>query len=184
MKYKLLSFVFGVLLHSQSNAQVTEGILQASGLTCALCAKSIFTNLSALPFVESVDTDLNASSFLIKFKPNTNVDPQLLKKKVEDAGFFISDLQLKVKLINKAIGANTFIRESGSYYHLVNGKAENFSGLLTIQVIEKEYMTIKSFKKIAASYDLDCYQSAGLPDCKIPGTTDFGSNVYHVRTVK
>ncbi len=184
MKYKLLLFVFGICFYSQSNAQVTEGVLQASGLTCALCAKSIYTNLSALPFVESVDTDLNASSFLIKFKPDVNVDPQLLRKKVEDAGFFISDLQLKVKLVNKAIGANTFIRESGSYYHLVNGKAETFSGLLTIHLIEKEYMTLKSFKKISASYNLECYQSAGIPDCKIPGVADLSSPVYHVRTVK
>jgi len=71
-------WVFGVLA---GEAQIQSANLQASGLTCALCAKSIFTNLSALSFVESVDTDLNASAFELKFKPGLGVDPEALRKK-------------------------------------------------------------------------------------------------------
>jgi copper chaperone CopZ len=165
-------------------SQVKEAVLQASGLTCALCAKSIFTNLSSLPFVANVDTDLNASSFLISFKEDSQVDPQLLRKKVEDAGFFISDLQLKVDVKNKSLGADSFLKESGMYYHVVSGKNENFNGMLTIQVIEKEFLTAKAFKKFSASIELKCFQSVGVADCQVPYTSDIGFPVIHVRVIK
>ncbi|MEN9952821.1 MAG: hypothetical protein RLZZ520_1089, partial [Bacteroidota bacterium] len=46
-----------------SNAQIKKATLQASGLTCAMCAKSVYVNLTSLSFVDSVTTDLNASAF-------------------------------------------------------------------------------------------------------------------------
>lgn len=79
MKYIVMLGFCLAMINRPAEAQLTAATLQASGLTCALCAKSIYTNLSALPFVDSVDTDLNASLFLIKFKSSATVDPDLIR---------------------------------------------------------------------------------------------------------
>jgi hypothetical protein len=134
--------------------------------------------------VDNVDTDLNASSFLIRFKPDSHVDPQQLRKKVEDAGFFISNLQLKISIINKKIGADNFLLENGTYYHILNGKSENFSGSLTVEVVEKEYLTAKVFKKISAAFTQTCYKSSYVKDCKIPSDDSPSMSIFHVRLVK
>ena len=68
MKKIVLTFLMLLIIMAVSNAQIKKATLQASGLTCAMCAKSVYTNLTSLSFVESVDTDLNASAFEIKFK--------------------------------------------------------------------------------------------------------------------
>lgn len=120
-----------------AKAQVTGATLQASGLTCALCAKSIYTNLSALPFVDSVDTDLNASSFLIKFKTGTAVDPDMIRKKVEDAGFSVSMMQLDFMLTKGNIENDNLIKGSGRNYEIVGGKPNRTEGMVKLQVVEK-----------------------------------------------
>ena len=76
-----------ILWANISFSQINKACLQASGLTCALCAKSIYSNLTSLGFIDSVDTDLETSSFLIVFKPGAKLDIDAIRNKVEDAGF-------------------------------------------------------------------------------------------------
>ena len=93
---KILSLIMGMLLWSTiSFSQISKASLQASGLTCAICAKSIYTNLTSLDFIDSVDTDLETSSFLIVFRPGAKLDIEAIRKKVEDAGFSVSKLEIE-----------------------------------------------------------------------------------------
>ena len=73
-----------------TNAQVTKVSLQASGLTCSMCSNSINKALKTLDFVLKVDADIKTYTFEILFKPNSNVDFDMIKKKVENAGFTVS----------------------------------------------------------------------------------------------
>jgi copper chaperone CopZ len=155
MKYiVILGFCLAMIMHP-ADAQVTRATLQASGLTCALCAKSIYTNLSALPFVDSVDTDLNASSFLIKFRSGAAVDPDLIRKKVEDAGFSVSMLQLELMLNKGFIENENLIKFNGRNYEIVGGKLGKSEGLVRVQVVEKSFLTAKDYKKLASTLKLD-----------------------------
>ena len=89
-------FILGFLLGSFiSQAQVVQASLQASGLTCAMCAKSVYKNLEALSFVEKIDTDLDNSTFLLNFKEGMRLDADQIRKKVEDAGFSVALSKLK-----------------------------------------------------------------------------------------
>jgi copper chaperone CopZ len=89
----LISFLFIYVL---SQAQVTQASLQASGLTCAMCARSVYKNLEALPFIDSINTDLEKSIFKLNFKEGMEMDADQIRKKVEDAGFSVATLKVTV----------------------------------------------------------------------------------------
>jgi len=171
MKPSVIIVIFIVLLKGPLFAQVTGARLQASGLTCALCAKSIFTNLSTLPFVDSVDTDLEAAAFLIKFKRDKDVDPKLLRKKVEDAGFFVSELTLEMILRQQSLTNDVEVVSSGSTYQFVGVKSGIADGMLNVQLIDKGFLSTKEHKKLASGAKQDQDQ-------------DFYSSVFRVRVIK
>ena len=171
MKPSVFIIVCFFLFQGPLFAQVTGARLQASGLTCALCAKSIFTNLSTLAFVDSVDTDLDASAFLIKFKSGKDVDPQLLRKKVEDAGFFVSQLELEMMLRQQSLTNDIEVVSSGSTYQFVGVKPGIVDGKLKVQLIDKGFLSAKELKKLA-------------PRAKEDQDQDFYSSVFRVRVVK
>jgi len=74
------------IISIQAEAQIRQAKLQASGLTCALCAKAVYANLESLPFIQKIDTDLNGSAFILEFN-GKQIDLDAIRKKVEDAGF-------------------------------------------------------------------------------------------------
>ncbi len=57
-----------------------------------MCSNAINKALKGLQFVESVNTDLNNNTFTVNFKPGTTPDFDVLKMKVEGAGFSIANL--------------------------------------------------------------------------------------------
>ena len=87
----LLAFLF---MASISQAQFRTATLQAAGLTCAMCTKAIHDELKQLAAIESVAPDIKNSQFTIQFKEGSAIDPDALKKAVEDAGFSVAKLRL------------------------------------------------------------------------------------------
>jgi len=161
------------------NSQITGATLQASGLTCALCAKSIYTNLTSLSFVESVDTDLNASSFLISFRKNQEIVPGLLKKKVEDAGFSVSNLAFDIDASNQTVNHDVPVKIGQTFYHVVNIKSKVLNGPSKWQIIDKGFVGPKELKKWMSTVKDNCYQSAEISDC--PNTENNTPFItYHV----
>src|SRR5215212_4574601 len=73
-----------------ASSQVTKVSLQASGLTCSMCSNAINKALKSLDFVDKVDANIKSSTFEITFKPNSKVDFEKLKNKVEGAGFSVA----------------------------------------------------------------------------------------------
>lgn len=161
------------------NSQIKGATLQASGLTCALCAKSIYTNLTSLSFVESVDTDLNASSFIITFKKDQEINPALLRKKVEDAGFFVSNLSIDFTAINQTVTQDQPVKIGKTLFHIVNIKSKVLNGTIKWQIIDKGFVGPKELKKWMSTVKDNCYQSAEISDC--PNTENNTSfTTYHV----
>jgi copper chaperone CopZ len=54
---KILTIIV-VLLAVNSQAQIQNATLQASGLTCAMCSKAVYKALSDVAFVEKVKADI------------------------------------------------------------------------------------------------------------------------------
>ena len=144
-----LSMALLLLLGQTAHAQFSQGRLQATGLTCALCSKSIHQALGKLPFVKSVQPDLKSSSFDLQFKSGMAVSVASLRTAVEDAGFFIGGLTLTIERplsVQEAVDGN-FI-DHGVTYKL-EGKLNEGK---MVQVIDEGFLSTKEFKRLAARY--------------------------------
>ncbi|MCA6469874.1 MAG: heavy-metal-associated domain-containing protein, partial [Chitinophagaceae bacterium] len=91
---KKILFLFLILQARNLSAQFTSATLKASGLTCAMCSKAVFNALSAVPYVEKVQPDIQASTYQINFKNTANIDPDMMARAVTDAGFSVAKLEM------------------------------------------------------------------------------------------
>ena len=144
------NFLFIAIAFSlATNAQVTKVSLKASGLTCSMCSNSINKALKTLDFVLKVDADIKTYTFEILFKTNSNVDFDMIKKKVENAGFTVSGfvatiLFNNIQVINSqpvTIGDKTFLFE--------NMKDQSLNGAKEVKVLDKGFVSPKEYKRNA-----------------------------------
>lgn len=139
-KYTLLA-VLVTLFSVTSQAQIAKAEIQATGLTCSMCSNAINKQLKSLADVEDVAIDLNTNTFTVTLKDNNSVKPSIFKENVEKAGFFIGSLILTVK-------PETIAKKP---YVLVDGKVST-DKTIQVQVLDKGYVTDKTFKKLSKSY--------------------------------
>jgi copper chaperone CopZ len=160
----LISFCF------TAKAQVTKVSLQASGLTCSMCSNAINKAIQSLDFVEKVDANIKNSTFEILFKPNSNVDFDKIKKKVEDAGFFVANFSAIIHFDNVAVANDTHVDLGATTFHFLNVKAATLSGDKTIRLLDKGFLPAKEYKKNSSLTKMDCYKT---------GTAN-GKRIFHV----
>lgn len=138
-----------LLISATVSAQFNHAKLQATGLTCALCSKSIHQALEQLPFVSGVQPELKSSSFDVQFKDGQSVSLTSIRSAVEDAGFFIGSLKLSLSPTGVAWEqtANGFEQDGISYRFLAPFKKSDL-----FQVIGKGFMTDKDLKRMTATH--------------------------------
>jgi copper chaperone CopZ len=100
--------IIGTTIASQ--AQFSKAVLQATGLTCAMCNNAINKALQKVTFVESVRSDIKNSAFSIVFKTGADVNIDALKDAVEDAGFSVGSLKLTGNFENVKVGNDQHIK--------------------------------------------------------------------------
>lgn len=178
---KTLKILFFVLFISASTqAQFKSATLQAAGLTCAMCAKAINESLKELSFVESVKPEIKTSQFVIQFKSGSTVDPDAVKKAVEDAGFSIAKLRLSGNFDNVKLEKDAHVSIEGKTFHFINAGSQTLSGEKTITVVDKSFVTAKDFKKYAAATTMACVQTGKAAACCAKEKVAANSRVYHV----
>jgi len=165
---KTLKILFVLLLTATvTNAQFKKGRLQAAGLTCAMCTKAINEALDQVNFIQDIDVDIKNSEFILTFKPGANVDPDVLKKAVEDAGFSVARLKLTGDFSNVKIEKDAHVSIEGKTYHFLNGNAQTLNGEKTITVVDKYFLPTKDFKKYAALSSMSCVQTGKAANNRI-----------------
>ena len=163
---------------SVSQAQFKSASLQAAGLTCAMCTKAINESLKQLSFVESVKPDIKNSAFIIQFKPGSDVDPDVLKKAVEDAGFSIAKLKLTGQFNNVKLEKDAHVNIEGKTYHFINAGNQTLNGEKTITVVDKYFVLAKDFKKYASATKMACVQTGKAASCC--ANVAENARIYHV----
>lgn len=163
-----------------SQGQVTSASLQASGLTCAMCAKSVYKNLEALPFIEKIDTDLDKSSFLLNFKEGMEMDADAIKKKVEDAGFSVAQLRITVSFTNQQVNNDQHLTVDGKVYHFLNIKDQVLNGEKSLLLVDKTFLSAKDFKKYASATRMECFKTGVAGDCCTKEGISDKTRIYHV----
>lgn len=176
---KILWLLCFSVLSITTEAQIKQAKLQASGLTCALCAKAVYSNLEKLPFVSKVDTDLNGSAFILEFNSKP-IDLDAIRKKVEDAGFSVAGLSLMVSFDQVQLEADKHISYHGLVFHFMGNNKTNLNGDHVVRIVDKNFISTKEQKKIQSLTKLPCYATGYMDSCcKIEKTTT-PQRVYHL----
>lgn len=170
----LVLTVCGIAVH----AQFKTAILQASGLTCAMCTKAINNSLEQLSFIESVKADIKNSAFRIVFKPGVSMKIDDLKKAVEDAGFSVAKLKLAGNFTNVDIKNDEHVIINGSTFHFLKVSDQTLSGEKEITIVDKNFVTAKEFKKFTAATHMHCILTGKAESCCKKEGID-NSRIYH-----
>ncbi len=138
-----------------ASAQVQKVNLQASGLTCAMCSKAIYKAVSAISFVDTVLVNIEASTYDIRF--NSDATPQFdqIAKAVVDAGFSVANLTVLVNFNKQNVDKNGLLTLDGIQYKIMGTPPTTLQGSKKLQLIGKQYMLPKDFKKIPAGANSD-----------------------------
>ena len=178
---KLVIFIFVCVVNLQVGfAQISKASLQASGLTCAMCSKSILDNLESLPFVDSVDTDLNASIFLIYFKKDADIDVDILNRKVEDAGFSVANLKITADFSNTVVKDDAHLWIGGRLFHFVNVGSRVLNKQVELKVIDQHFVPNKDFKNYTTLTPMNCIKTGKSEDCCSSNSIKKATRIYHV----
>ncbi len=162
----LLCMVVGLT----ASAQFKSATLQASGLTCAMCSNAINKSLKTLSFIESVESDIKTSSFIINFKEGVDINFDQLRKKVEDAGFSVAKLQIVTDFKNVTVQNDQSLTVDGKVLHFLNVKSQQLNGEKTITIVDKNFLSAKEYKKYAGLTKAESFKT---------GQSN-GVRVYHV----
>lgn len=174
-------FTFLLLtLSFSAKAQIVKIDIQASGLTCSLCSNAINKSLYNIPYVENVRANIKNSTFEVTFKANADVNPDDLKKKVEDAGFFIARMEATVLMNKVAVTDDTHVEMNGKLFHFVHVGERTLQGLVKLQLIDRGFVSAKEYKKNAAYTNMHCYQTGQKEGCCAEKTASKTNRIYHV----
>lgn len=177
----LILGLLALCISASGYAQFSKAKLQASGLTCAMCARSVYKNLEALSFVDSIGTDLEQSSFLISLRPGADVDADQIRKKVEDAGFSVADLRLEGSFASIPVGNGRHLTMGGRTYHFLDVPEQTLDGVRTIRFVDKDFLASKDQKRYATMASSHaCYKSGRTEECCRQAGVKAEGRVYHV----
>jgi copper chaperone CopZ len=163
-----------------AQAQYKKASLQAAGLTCAMCSNATFKALKTLPFVDKIDTDLNNTTFILHFKPDAAVNLDQIKGKVEDAGFAVAKLTVTANFNNVKVENDAHIPFGGQTLHFLDVKPQVLQGEKDIVVVDKNFVSAKTFKKFSTQTQMACYKTGTMAGCCKQGSSEAGKRVYHV----
>jgi copper chaperone CopZ len=146
---KKILFVAAMLVSLAVNAQVTKVSMQASGLTCSMCSNAINKSVKSLNFVDNVSANIKTSTFDITFKSDAKIDFEELKKRVEDAGFFVSKFVATFRFNNVQLKENEPINIGDKTLRFINVKDQALNGDKAVRILNKGFVSSKEYKKNA-----------------------------------
>lgn len=177
---KALVVVLMIFVALQSGAQFSKARLQATGLTCAMCSNAINKALEKISFVESVRSDIKNSAFDIIFRKDADVNIDMLKDAVEDAGFFVGSLHVTGSFNEIKIDPDKYSKIGNANFHFLNTDSKVLNGEVTLKIVDKSFLTAKEFKKINATAKTPCLQTGKADAAHAGNGIKEGDRVYHV----
>lgn len=168
MKYVLLCLLLqtGML----ATAQFKSATLQASGLTCAMCSNAIQKSLSQLTFIASIEPDLENSAFVVQFKQDVEVDFDAMRKRVEDAGFYIARLSVNARFNANKVQNGQVLQYKHMQFYIVASATPVLQGEYSFTILDKGFVSAKEFKKYQGTIRTGSYKT---------GQFD-GRRIYHI----
>lgn len=147
---KLFLFLF-VACSIGAVAQVSKVSLQASGLTCSMCSNSIYKSLKTISFIDKIEPNIKTSTFEITFKPDSNVDFDKLKNKVEDAGYAVAKFIATVKFSNVQVKSNETVKVGNLKFRFLNTRDQSLNGEKQLKILNKGFIPAKEYRNMAVT---------------------------------
>ncbi|MCU0350014.1 MAG: heavy-metal-associated domain-containing protein [Flavobacterium sp.] len=172
---KIIALLFFVALFFNANAQILKAELIANGLTCSMCTNATYNQLKTIPFLDSIDTDVEHTKFILYFKKNTPFDLKMIKSKVEDAGFSVGSLVLFMKFDNVSVENDFHYTIGDITYHFMDTKKQTLNNITQVKLIDKGFISDKEYKKylkLASKYP--CYKAGKMENIKV---------LYHLKII-
>ena len=145
---KIILIIVTALLPFLGVGQIKSASLQASGLTCSMCSNAIYKSLKTISFIEEIDSDVETSTFNIKFKMNQEIDLDALQRAVEKAGFSVANLKFIISVDNLKVKNQEKSEIGGKVFHFINIKDKILDGDVELRIVDKGFVAPKEFKKI------------------------------------
>lgn len=168
---KILILSVILLISVIVNAQIIKAELTATGLTCSMCSKATYKQLTSIPEVEKVEPDLNNTAFILFFKNGSQVNINSLKQKVEEAGFSIGELIVVFNFKNQQAENNKTFTLDNTIYTFMDTKAGVLSGEVKVKVLDKGYVVEKEYKKLSKMIK------------EYPSYATISKGLYHIKTL-
>lgn len=157
-----------------SAQKITSADLQVTGLTCSMCSNATQKSLETLDFISSVKPDLNKNIFVLTFKKDADISLDLVRKKVQDAGFSVGGLTANFNFNQVKVDDKGQAIVDGNVYRFVNAKNKTLNGPVKVSVVDKNFISGSAFKKQATTANSDAYASgSGLVNGK-------KTRIYHL----
>ena len=173
MKKILIAAIMVFGLHA-AQAQVSKATLTASGLTCSMCSKAIYTALIKVNTIESIKANIKESSYNIVFKKDVAVSFDDIRNAVEGAGFSVAKLQATVNFDNAAVKNDAHVTVGGLNLHFLNVPEETLNGEKLLTLVDKNFVPEKEYKKYSQYTAMKCFTT---------GMDDAGKRIYHVTII-
>jgi copper chaperone CopZ len=164
---KLILIIQICLFAFVANAQITKVEIMATGLTCSMCSNAINKQLKTLTEVEKVDIDLNKNLFVVTLKAENKLTPKSFKDKVEKAGFFVGSMVMFVNFKSQTVEDNKQVDN----FIFIDTKAQTINGLTKVKMLDKGYVTVKEYKKLAKTL------------AKYPTYNKSAEEKFHLKTI-
>ncbi len=178
---KTIITILSLFITMTVQSQIKNVVIQASGLTCSMCNNAINKALKSVDYVSAVEVNIQKATFTVSFKPGAAVNFDQLKKKVEDAGFFVARFTANIAFDQQAITPDAHLNVGGMMMHFIDTKPTVLSGEVALLVEDKGYITAKQFKKRSATATMDCYKTGVAGACCSKMGLAAGTRIFHVR---
>lgn len=157
---KYFSIFFILLMAGKLSAQqISSAELQVAGLTCSMCSQATEKSLRTLDFVEAVKPDLNRNLFVIDFKKNKPASIDMIRKKVQDAGFSIANMTAVFRFNNLKVDEKGKAVAGTDVYQFLNTRGKTLNGEVKASVLDKNFVSGAVFKQKAAQFNAESYAS-------------------------
>lgn len=158
-----------------AQAQFEKAELVVNGLTCSMCSLATHNQLKTIPFIDSIQIDLNSTTYILHFKKDAELDTDLIRKKVEDAGFSVGSLIYTASFTNLSIENNYHYKYQQTLYHFMDVKSQTLNGDVRVKVIDKGFISDKEYKKFKKNAEkFPCYETGKMSEA---------AKVYHLTIV-
>lgn len=168
------------MLSWSTQAQINRVVIQASGLTCSLCSNAINKSLRTLQFVEEVEPNIQNSTFDVSFKKDSQVNFDQLKKKVEDAGFFVSAMTVEANIDSILVENDIHTEQFGTMFHFLHVSPQTIKGTIKFRLLDKGFVSAREYKQNARYTQMSCYKTGIMGACCKGGNGNKPTRIYHI----